>query len=101
MINKVLKVKYQPDENVRIEFLTGTKTEVKKIRDGKTKSTNFEYRDIDPTEAKFKIDLGDEKFLKWTCAKSRTAFEMMMSTTNKAGWIDNFGIGIEAHKLFN
>ena len=24
-----------------------------------------------------------------------------MSTSNKAGWIDNFGFGIEAHKLFN
>ena len=59
MAKKLLKVKYQPDENVRIEFQTGTKTEVKKIRDGKTKFKKFEYRDIDPTEAKFKIDLGD------------------------------------------
>ena len=37
IINKLLKVKYQQNENVRIELETGTRTEVKKFNEGQNK----------------------------------------------------------------
>ena len=101
IIKQQLKIKTQLDEKVRINFKTGTYTEREKVGNHGDKGLHFDYRDIDPTEAQIKIDLGNEHFQKWTFGQSKMSLEMMKEVINYEGWLVRQGFVFEKQKLLN
>ena len=71
---------------------TGSESHETESRDGK-----YSYRDIQNTQSKLKIDLGDNRTQQWTLAQDKLVFEAMYKSYEDAdGWIVYHGIGFES-----